>query len=304
MQARSVDVDDAVSILRSSHLAISAQNWPRKSEQIDRPGLYSWWVTNTGASQLSESLGTEIEPGLIYAGQAGATSWPSGRRYSQTLLGRIGKNHIAGAIRHSTLRRTLAGCLATTLDLVLLDGAKPTLALGGEHRLTEWIRAQMAVVLFPFNNRDCLSDLEDRVLESLDPPLNLDGMKHSPARASLRLLRGRSKMADNPLLSVPTVLKAPGEARKPRVRSGSLTLHEEIADILNENDNEWMTTLEIARSANRRSKYQKRDGSEISAFQIHGRTRNYGDLFERDGSKVRLIEDVGREFNHNGPKAG
>lgn len=304
MQAQSGEVDDAVSELRSTHLTILAQDWPRKSEEIDRPGLYSWWVTNLGALQLSEGLGTEIGPGLIYAGQAGATSWPSGKRYRQTLLGRIGKNHITGAIRHSTLRRTLAGCLAMALDLVLLDGAKPTLAFDGERRLTEWIRAHLGVVMFPFDNRDCLKNLEKRVLESLDPPLNLDGMKDTPARASLRLLRRELKMDGVPVFSLPTAPKVPGEARKPRVRPGSVTLHEEIADILRGNDNEWMTTREIARSVNHRCKYQKRDGSEITAFQIHGRTRNYGHLFERDGSNVRLIEDGGRKFTSIGPKAG
>ena len=50
-----------------------------------------------------------------------------------------------------------------------------------------------------------------------------------------------------------------------------------------------MTTAEIADRVNLRGHYVKRDASLVTAFQIHGRTRNYSDLFERDGSRVRLL---------------
>lgn len=59
-----------------------------------------------------------------------------------------------------------------------------------------------------------------------------------------------------------------------------------------------MTTSALAARVNERGRYQKRDGSPVDAFQVHGRTRNYGSLFERDGSRVRLIETetgVGRK---------
>ena len=66
-------------------------------------------------------------------------------------------------------------------------------------------------------------------------------------------------------------------------------LHDEIAAILKENGNAWMTTREIAGQVNGRNRYRKRDGSQVTDFQIHGRTRNYPEMFERDGSKVRLL---------------
>lgn len=69
---------------------------------------------------------------------------------------------------------------------------------------------------------------------------------------------------------------------------GGVLLHDEIADILRASGIEWMTTQEIADQVNARGRYHKRDGSEVTAFQIHGRTRNYSDLFEREGSRVRL----------------
>jgi hypothetical protein len=73
-------------------------------------------------------------------------------------------------------------------------------------------------------------------------------------------------------------------------RRASVTLHEEIADILRAHGNPWMTTQEIADAVNERGRYRKKDGSAVTAFQIHGRTKNYSHLFDRDGSRVRLHE--------------
>jgi hypothetical protein len=68
------------------------------------------------------------------------------------------------------------------------------------------------------------------------------------------------------------------------------TLHEELAEILREHGNRWMTTTELANAVNERGIYEKRDGSAVTDFQVHGRTRNYDKLFERDSTRVRLIE--------------
>lgn len=65
-------------------------------------------------------------------------------------------------------------------------------------------------------------------------------------------------------------------------------LHDEIARILRDEENRWMTTEEIATAVNVARRFRKRDGTDVTAFQIHGRTRNYARLFERDGSRVRL----------------
>jgi hypothetical protein len=67
------------------------------------------------------------------------------------------------------------------------------------------------------------------------------------------------------------------------------TLHEELVAILDANANRWMTTEELAIAVNRRGRYAKRDGSLVTAFQVHGRTRNYDHLFDRNGSQVRLL---------------
>ncbi|WP_216368492.1 DNA-deoxyinosine glycosylase [Limnovirga soli] len=67
-----------------------------------------------------------------------------------------------------------------------------------------------------------------------------------------------------------------------------MTLHEAIERLLRQTGRP-MTTLQIADELNKNGWYQKKDGSAIQAFQIHGRTRNYANIFDRDGSTVSLI---------------
>jgi len=69
----------------------------------------------------------------------------------------------------------------------------------------------------------------------------------------------------------------------------NMTLHEAIEKLL-ELTGRSMTTQQIADELNKYGWYKKKDGSKISAFQIHGRTKNYAHLFNRDGSFVSLNE--------------
>jgi ABC-type transporter Mla subunit MlaD len=68
------------------------------------------------------------------------------------------------------------------------------------------------------------------------------------------------------------------------------TLHQALAQILRENHNQWMTARELTDEVNRRGLYYKRDGSAVEVNQVHARTKNYGDLFEKNGSRIRLRE--------------
>ena len=52
-----------------------------------------------------------------------------------------------------------------------------------------------------------------------------------------------------------------------------------------------MTTTEIAYELNQNKWYQKKDGSDIIPYQIHGRTKNYPIFFKRNGSVVSLVEN-------------
>ena len=177
------DVQRALAALDREAIKVLARDWPGGLRELDQPGLYSWWVDTAGAEHLSQGLGEPIAAGRIYAGQTGATKWPSGKRGSRTLAERIGGNHLNGRIRGSTFRLTLAACLLEPLTLSQI-GAKrldPT----SEVTLSVWMRAHLAVAIMPFSERDELGDLEHHLLNELDPPLNLDGMAQTLARSAL-----------------------------------------------------------------------------------------------------------------------
>jgi hypothetical protein len=161
-----------------------------RSSDLDMPGLYSWWVDTDGARDLSRGLGYDVPPGLVYAGQAGATRWPSGRKSRNSLRDRLAGMHIEGNVRFSTFRRTLWAVLEAPLSL----------AGKSEHALTEWMKAHLRVVATPVRDADTLGRVEAAVLDELDPLLNLAGRPASDIREELSRLRtaaSRRRADDN-----------------------------------------------------------------------------------------------------------
>lgn len=146
---------------------------------LKSPGLYSWWVDQVGAIELSAGLGVHLDRGLIYAGLAGATRWPSGRRSSNTLWSRISGMHLGGRHEFSTFRRTLGAIIASSRDETAID----------EIALTRWMHEHLRVIAVPFEDADTLGRLEEDVLLRLDPPLNLKGMAKTVVRRRVTELR-------------------------------------------------------------------------------------------------------------------
>lgn len=77
----------------------------------------------------------------------------------------------------------------------------------------------------------------------------------------------------------------------PAVDRHQPTLHEALVEILNEKDGDWMTVHELAHEVTSRGLYAKRDGGAVEVNQIHARTNNYRDLFEKAGPNVRLRQE-------------
>ncbi len=167
-------VDLAVAALDRQEASVPLNSY-RDLTDVDRPGMYAWWIDAKGADDLTAGLGRPVTSGRIYVGQAGATVWPSGKRRDATLLSRISLMHLGARITFSTLRLTLAASLREGLSLVV-TGAK-ILAPESEERLTEWMHAHLAISIWPFDDVDALDEVEHAVLNRLDPPLNL---KHMP----------------------------------------------------------------------------------------------------------------------------
>ena len=175
------DVRALVKALLDSDTALTSaglRELPRSA--LAGPGLYTWWVDDDGAVDLATGLQHALEPGLIYAGQAGATRRLSRKPSTNTLHGRLVGMHLRGHAGISTFRLTLGSILWP-----LWDGA------ADEEALTSWMEAHLRVVPVPVPNADTLDDVETAVLTELDPPLNLAKMPRTPLREELTRLRRR-----------------------------------------------------------------------------------------------------------------
>lgn len=176
-----------VAVLTDPDATLSVEEL-RRSERVtlDRPGMYSWWVDEDGARDLSVGLQHRISAGVIYAGEAGATRWPSGKQSTSTLWLRLIGMHLGSRAEFSTFRRTLAAILRTPIRLVGEDDA----------RLDAWMGQHLRVAVWPAPDPDTLKEVEAAVLADLDPPLNIVGMPVNPLRTRLKELRiaGRDQM--------------------------------------------------------------------------------------------------------------
>lgn len=135
----------------------------------DRPGLYAVHGERSVWAELG--LGTPPDGRPLYLGKA-----------ESSLVKRDLRTHFtSGRTGSSTLRRSLAGLLA---DSLCLEGrprnpARPErfanfgLEAGGDVRLTEWMRARLALAVWPSAGGVILDHLETAALEQTRPPLNL-----------------------------------------------------------------------------------------------------------------------------------
>lgn len=74
------EVAAALAALGDGSIRVPVRAWPGALGGLDHPGLYAWWVDSSGAGMLSAGFDAEVATGRIYAGQAGATAWPSGTK--------------------------------------------------------------------------------------------------------------------------------------------------------------------------------------------------------------------------------
>jgi len=104
------------------------------------------------------------------------------------------------------------------------------------------------------------------------------------ARAELAGLEARREELEALIAQAEAVLSgSPARDTEPR-----LTLHDALAMILREHGDAPMTARELAAAVNVRGLYRKRDGSPVEVNQIHARTNNYDELFEKEGPLIRL----------------
>lgn len=160
---------------------VPAATWPANVANIDRPGIYAVWVNQEGAEDLSKGIDLSLESGRIYVGQTGSQG-KSPAFLRERILGR----HLKGSVRTSTLRHTLAAILQRSPGRSRSDeGILPP----GESELSKWMRSHLEIAVSPIENPKILATLEQQVIEMLDPPLNLRGMRRTPLRDRISGLR-------------------------------------------------------------------------------------------------------------------
>lgn len=147
-------------------------------QRFKSPGLYSWWVDESGALELGRGLDHPVSTGLIYAGLAGATR-KGGKKSSNTLWGRITTMHLGGRHDFSTFRFSLGSAIARARGEDQID----------EGALTQWMHTHLRVVPVVVDDPDALEAIESTVLELLDPPLNLAKVPPTTLRVKLSALR-------------------------------------------------------------------------------------------------------------------
>lgn len=181
-------VEARIAVLTDEPRAEAPRSFPSDHDLASHPGLYSWWGDEEARSMIGAQLGTAIPP-LIYAGQAGATRWPSGTASSATLASRIRGNHINGNASSSTFRLTLSALLLDPLGLTVLKPGR--LTSEDNAVVSDWIKTHLQVAIVAYDHRDSLGDIEAAVLDILDPYLNLEGRPNTLPRRRLKGLRRR-----------------------------------------------------------------------------------------------------------------
>ena len=162
------------------------RTFPRDPSAAGKAGLYSWWADAEAEELFLQATSVPVGQ-FIYVGQAGATRWPSGTKSTATLKSRIRRNHIQGNLSSSTFRHTISAILREPLNLRLTEPGK--LALADNRRVSGWIESHLRVVIVPWQDRDSLERIEQAVLDTLEPPLNLRGRPASVLRRCLTKLR-------------------------------------------------------------------------------------------------------------------
>ena len=148
------------------------------------PGLYA---VHAGASTWSTlGLGEPPDDRPLYVGKA-----------ERSLAGRdLGTHFATGRTGQSTLRRSLAGLLATDLDLRAQPRSTTSpghfanygIEAGGDQRLTSWMLAQLRLATWAAPSETDLAVVERAVLGRWQPPLNLSSVT-TPWRSRIRAAR-------------------------------------------------------------------------------------------------------------------
>jgi hypothetical protein len=190
-------------------LFLSPERLWRREEVLRRPspvpavpGVYGWWFDRLPVRMDTSGCRTLGGSTLLYTGTSPKRPPRNGRAPSKGQLRQRIVTHYAGNAEGSTLRKTLGCLLAGELGIQLRrvgSGFRRTF-IDGEQRLSQWM-AEHACVSFLPHERPW--ELEERLIELLDLPLNLDGNSRNVFHPELTRVRRDAVATANALPVVP-----------------------------------------------------------------------------------------------------
>lgn len=166
------------------------------------PGVYGWWFDRLPATLDVSSCRQFDGYTLLYTGISPKQPPRNGRPASRGQLRQRIRTHYAGNAEGSTLRKTLGCLLAAELGIQLRrvgSGSRRTF-VDGEQQLSRWM-GEHAFVSFTLHERPW--EHEERLIQLLDLPLNLEGNSRNAFHPELTRVRRDAAVAATLLPVVP-----------------------------------------------------------------------------------------------------
>lgn len=152
------------------------------------PGVYAWWFRDSLPRVSTEGTLNIGEYRLLYVGIAPRAPSRKGTASRSNLRKRIRSDHLGTRIGSSTLRRSLAALLGSSLAFAPRrnDAGRPVMAKEEEARLTAWMAENAAVSNLPHPQPwDVEAEL---IANGPSLPLNIAGSSR-PGRNEMLALR-------------------------------------------------------------------------------------------------------------------
>lgn len=154
-------------------------------------GLYAWWLPPDVLPDLqrdaAQATSIRQDLALLYVGISG------------DLQQRLWGNHLNGNTGGSTLRRTLASLLGSTLHLVTARSPcsdRVVLTKPSEALVTAWIKANLSLT---WATHPAPKEVEGEVIRRMRPPCNLDHNSGHPNYAAMSSARAAWRASAPPL---------------------------------------------------------------------------------------------------------
>ena len=198
-----LDLDDGIArFLTPERLWRRDEVLQRPSPMPAVPGVYGWWFDRPPAVIDTTGCCTWQGLTLLYTGISPKRPPRNGRPPSKGQLRQRLATHYAGNAESSTLRKTLGCLLADELGIELrrVGSGRRRTFVRGEQVLSDWM-ADHACVSVVEHPRPW--EVEDRLIATLDVPLNLEGNSRNAFHAELTVVRRLAFAAANELPVVP-----------------------------------------------------------------------------------------------------